>query len=268
MSRRSLASSVRLAPSLLGSLLLVSLASSGAARAQDGTEHALSYKTAEGAKIGWRFSVTSNGEQVKRTIDLCVASFALAVLAPVFAILAVAVRAFHGSPVLFRQQRAGRAGRPFSIVKFRTMTGESGPNGVPLPDDRRLTRFGRFLRSSSLDELPELWNVVRGDMSLVGPRPLPVSYLRRYTEREARRHEVRPGITGLAQVSGRNTLTWEDRLELDVRYVETRSLNLDFRILARTVGQVLACTGISAAGHATMAELRAPASPDPDAGSS
>lgn len=199
-------------------------------------------------------------------MDLGLAGLALAVLSPVLLLLAGLVRAVHGPPVLFVQLRAGRGGRPFSIVKFRTMTSAVGPDGGLLPDDQRLTRFGRFLRSSSLDELPELWNVVRGDMSLVGPRPLPVSYLPRYTEREARRHEVRPGITGLAQVSGRNSLSWEERLELDVRYVETRSLGLDLRILARTVGQVLARTGISAAGHATMVELRAPLPSDVDEG--
>lgn len=195
---------------------------------------------------------------MKRTIDLGVAGAGLVVLSPVLALLALAVRLVHGSPVLFGQERAGLGGRPFRIVKLRTMTDVRGPDGALLPDDRRLTRFGQFLRSSSLDELPELWNVVRGDMSLVGPRPLPTSYLPRYTEREARRHEVKPGITGLAQVSGRNGLSWEERLELDVRYVETRSLALDLRILARTVGQVLRRSGISAEGHATMAELRPP----------
>ncbi len=196
---------------------------------------------------------------MKRTIDLGVAGAGLFMLSPVLALLALAVRVVHGSPVLFGQERAGLGGRPFRIVKLRTMTDARGPEGALLPDDRRLTRFGRFLRSSSLDELPELWNVVRGDMSLVGPRPLPTSYLPRYTEREARRHEVKPGITGLAQVSGRNGLSWEERLELDVRYVETRSLRLDLQILARTVGQVLRRSGISAEGHATMAELRPPA---------
>ena len=209
-------------------------------------------------KVGARRS-----DQLKRSLDLTVASVALALLSPVLAILACLVRAFHGSPVLFGQQRAGMRGRPFRIVKFRTMTEELGPDGILLPDDQRLTAFGRFLRSTSLDELPELWNVVRGDMSLVGPRPLPISYLPRYTERERRRHEVRPGITGLAQVCGRNSLSWEERLELDVRYVETRSLALDLRILARTVALVLSRTGISAEGHATMGELRPPPPVEP-----
>jgi len=192
-------------------------------------------------------------------MDVGVAGVGLLVLSPMLALLGLAVRLVHGSPVLFSQERAGLSRRPFRIVKLRTMTDARGPDGALLADDRRLTRFGRFLRSSSLDELPELWNVVRGDMSLVGPRPLPTSYLPRYTAREARRHEVRPGITGLAQISGRNGLAWEERLELDVRYVETRSVGLDLRILARTVGQVLRCAGISAEGHATMAELRPPA---------
>lgn len=196
--------------------------------------------------------------RLKRAIDIGVAGAGLVVLSPVLALLALAVRVVHGSPVLFGQERAGLGGSPFRIVKLRTMTDVRGPDGALLPDDRRLTRFGRFLRSSSLDELPELWNVVRGDMSLVGPRPLPTSYLPRYTEREARRHEVKPGITGLAQVSGRNGLSWEERLELDVRYVESSSLALDLRILARTFGQVLRRSGISAEGHATMAELRPP----------
>ena len=200
-----------------------------------------------------------NKDQAKRAIDLGVAGTGLVVLAPFLAWLALAVRLVHGSPVLFSQERAGLGGRPFRILKLRTMTDVRGPGGALLPDADRLTGFGRFLRSSSLDELPELWNVVRGDMSLVGPRPLPTSYLPRYTEREARRHEVKPGITGLAQVSGRNGLSWEERLEVDVRYVETRSLALDLRILVRTFGQVLRRSGISSDGHATMAELRPPA---------
>lgn len=204
------------------------------------------------------------GDRVKRAIDLTLAALALVVLAPVLAAIGALVRALDGSPILFRQLRAGRSGHPFRIVKFRTMSAAEGHDGSPLADEQRLTRLGRLLRSTSLDELPELWNVVRGDMSLVGPRPLPVSYLPRYREREARRHEVRPGITGLAQISGRNALSWEERLELDVRYVETRSHALDLLILARTIGQVLARTGISAEGHATMAELRPTSSPQPD----
>lgn len=192
----------------------------------------------------------------KRAIDIAGSVVALVVTGPVLVLLAVAVRILHGRPVLFRQQRAGFGGQPFHIVKLRTMTDARGADGVLLPDDRRLTRFGSLLRSTSLDELPELWNVLRGEMSLVGPRPLPTSYLQRYTEREARRHEVRPGITGLAQVSGRNALTWEERLELDVVYVDSWTILGDLRILARTVASVVARDGISAGDHATMHELR------------
>ncbi len=190
---------------------------------------------------------------VKRTIDVVGAGVGLVVAAAPMGVIAIAIRRSMGSPVLFRQQRPGRDGRHFTLVKFRTM--RDGDEA----DAERLTALGSFLRSSSLDELPELWNVLRGHMSLVGPRPLLVRYLDRYSPRQARRHEVRPGLTGLAQVEGRNLVAWDDRLELDVRYVETRSLGLDLRILARTVSQVLRCAGISAEGHATMAELRPPA---------
>jgi lipopolysaccharide/colanic/teichoic acid biosynthesis glycosyltransferase len=153
---------------------------------------------------------------------------------------------------LFRQERAGLDGRPFQIVKFRTMTDARGPDGALLSDADRLTPFGRFLRSTSLDELPELWNVLRGDMSLVGPRPLLMRYEPLYTPRQRRRHDVRPGITGWAQVNGRNAMSWEARFELDVWYVEHRSLGLDLRILWRTVATVLRREGVSQAGHVTM----------------
>ena len=148
------------------------------------------------------------------------------------------------------------------MLKFRTMSDESGPDGAPLPDGERLSPLGRRLRTSSVDELPELWNVVRGEMALVGPRPLPVSYLDRYTTDEARRHDVRPGLTGWAQVNGRNASGWEERLALDVWYVDHRSLGLDVKILLRTVGAVLRRQGIAAEGHATMPELRPPSRPD------
>jgi len=187
----------------------------------------------------------------KRTMDVVLSAAALAVLAVPMAVVAVAIRLTMGSPVLFRQQRPGRHGEVFTICKFRTM--RDGPE----PDAERLTRLGRFLRATSLDELPELFNVLAGDMSLVGPRPLLVQYLDRYTPEQARRHEVRPGLTGLAQVSGRNATTWEERLALDVRYVDERSLLLDLRILARTVAAVLKREGISADGHATMPEFGA-----------
>ena len=193
---------------------------------------------------------------VKRAFDLVVATAALMVLSPLLAVIAVLIRRNLGQPVLFRQQRPGRYGRPFMLVKFRTMTDERGRDGELLPDEDRLPPFGRTLRSTSLDELPELWNVVRGDMSLVGPRPLLMSYLDRYSPRQARRHEVRPGITGWAQINGRNEPSWEQRLEMDVWYVENRSFWLDLRILARTLSSVLRRDGISADGHATAPHFR------------
>jgi lipopolysaccharide/colanic/teichoic acid biosynthesis glycosyltransferase len=186
---------------------------------------------------------------VKRAIDIVGAGVGLVVAAPVMAVVAVAVRATMGRPVLFRQPRTGRHGEVFTVVKFRTMV--EGPGD----DAGRLTPLGAFLRSTSLDELPELWNVMRGDMSLVGPRPLLVPYLDRYSERQARRHEVRPGLTGLAQVEGRNATSWDDRLELDVRYVDTWTVPGDLAILARTVGAVAGRRGVTADGHATMPEF-------------
>lgn len=200
----------------------------------------------------------NSGDVAKRAIDVTVGGLGLVLASPVLGILAALVRWKHGSPVLFKQARAGLSGTPFMILKLRSMTDARDDDGALLPDEQRLTSFGRWLRSTSLDELPALWNVVVGDMSLVGPRPLPVAYLSRYTERELTRHRVRPGITGLAQVSGRNAVPWEERLELDVRYVETRSIALDLRILARTVWLVLKRDGIAGENHATMAELRPP----------
>lgn len=187
----------------------------------------------------------------KRILDVVGASGALVLTAPVQAAAAIAVRRSMGSPVLFRQVRPGRSGRPFTLMKFRTMRSAADSRGATLPDSERLTALGRFLRSSSIDELPELVNVVRGDMSLVGPRPLLMEYLPRYTAEQARRHEVRPGITGWAQVSGRNALSWEDKFELDVWYVDHMSFALDMRILWRTVRAVVGREGISALGHAT-----------------
>jgi lipopolysaccharide/colanic/teichoic acid biosynthesis glycosyltransferase len=192
----------------------------------------------------------------KRAFDVVVSAAALLVAALPMALLAVAVRLTMGSPVLFRQVRPGLGGRPFAILKFRTMR-DGGE-----PDAERITRLGRFLRETSLDELPELLNVLRGDMSLVGPRPLLVAYLDRYTPEQARRHEVRPGLTGLAQVSGRNATTWEQRLALDVEYVDSRSFALDLRIIGRTVRAVLAREGIAADGHATMPEFLGDRGPD------
>jgi lipopolysaccharide/colanic/teichoic acid biosynthesis glycosyltransferase len=193
---------------------------------------------------------------MKRLIDLLLLTIAAPFWAPLIGVIALAVRVQLGSPVFFRQRRPGLHGRIFEMVKFRTMTDARDAQGQLLPDAVRLTPFGRFLRSSSLDELPELWNVLKGEMSLVGPRPLLVQYLDRYSERQARRHEVKPGITGLAQVMGRNALAWEEKFEWDVRYVETRSLALDVKILFLTVKAVVFRTGISAAGEATMPEFR------------
>jgi lipopolysaccharide/colanic/teichoic acid biosynthesis glycosyltransferase len=189
---------------------------------------------------------------VKRWIDLAVSAAVLVVAAPVIAATAVLVYADVGRPLLFRQDRVGRGGRIFELVKFRTMKDALGATGRPLPDGERLTRIGRFLRASSLDELPQLINVLRGDMSLVGPRPLLVEYLPRYSPAQARRHEVKPGITGLAQVAGRNGISWPEKFALDVFYVDHWSLALDVKILARTVVAVLARDGIAAAGQATM----------------
>jgi lipopolysaccharide/colanic/teichoic acid biosynthesis glycosyltransferase len=187
---------------------------------------------------------------VKRVVDVIGAGLGLLVACIPMAVIAVALRLTMGSPVLFRQVRPGRRGELFTILKFRTMRSGEGT------DAERLTTLGRWLRATSLDELPELWNVLRGDMSLVGPRPLLVEYLPLYSQRQARRHEVRPGLTGLAQVAGRNLVDWDERFELDVEYVETRSLALDLRIIGRTVAAVLRREGISGEGEATMAPFR------------
>jgi lipopolysaccharide/colanic/teichoic acid biosynthesis glycosyltransferase len=187
----------------------------------------------------------------KRILDVVVAALGLVLLSPLLLAIAIAVRLVNGSPVLFRQTRPGRDGRPFDVFKFRTMTDRRGADGTLLPDAQRLTRLGRLLRRTSLDELPELLNVLRGDMSLVGPRPLLMEYLPRYSAEQARRHEVRPGITGWAQVNGRNDQTWQERFELDTWYVDHASLRLDLEILRRTVKIVLRGEGISEVGHAT-----------------
>jgi lipopolysaccharide/colanic/teichoic acid biosynthesis glycosyltransferase len=189
---------------------------------------------------------------VKRIFDRFLAALTLLLLSLPLLFLIWQVRRKLGSPVLFRQTRAGLHGQPFEMVKFRTMTDERGPDGALLPDAQRITPLGRFLRASSLDELPELWNVLKGEMSLVGPRPLLMEYLPLYSPEQARRHEVRPGITGWAQINGRNTISWADKFALDVWYVDHRSLWLDVRILWLTVRKVLVRDGISAAGEATM----------------
>ncbi len=192
---------------------------------------------------------------MKRFFDLLFATFALLLLCIPLLLLIWQIRSKLGQPVFFRQTRPGLHGRPFNMVKFRTMTDARGADGQLLPDADRLTPFGHFLRASSLDELPELWNVLKGEMSLVGPRPLLMQYLPLYSPEQARRHDVRPGITGWAQVNGRNALSWEDKFKLDVCYVDNRTLWLDMRILWLTVRKVLVRDGINAEGEATMSEF-------------
>lgn len=190
----------------------------------------------------------------KRLLDLALTTPALLASLPVQALTALAIRTRMGSPVLFRQQRPGLDGEPFEMLKFRTMLLPDPERGL-VSDEDRMTRLGSFLRSTSLDELPTLWNIVKGDMSVVGPRPLLMQYLGRYTPEQARRHEVRPGLTGLAQVSGRNAISWEEKFAHDVEYVDTHSLSLDLRIIVRTALQVLRRDGISADGAVTMPEF-------------
>ncbi|MFZ9018071.1 MAG: sugar transferase, partial [Ilumatobacteraceae bacterium] len=192
----------------------------------------------------------------KRLVDLVIASAALAVAAPVIAATALLTRLTLGRPIMFRQRRLGLHGVEFDVLKLRTMSDERGPDGELLPDDARLGRVGRIIRASSLDELPQLWNVIRGEMSIVGPRPLPVQYRERYTFEQSKRMRVPPGITGLAQVRGRNTSDWDTRLATDVEYARRCSLALDLTIIARTVPTVLLRRGVSADGHATMPEFR------------
>ncbi len=192
---------------------------------------------------------------MKRLFDFIISLMVLLALSPLLVTLGLLVRIKHGAPVLFRQVRPGLHGTPFSMYKFRTMTKERDGDGALLPDSKRLTQFGRFLRSTSLDELPELINVLKGDMSLVGPRPLLMEYLPRYTPEQARRHQVRPGITGWAQVNGRNEIPWDEKFALDVWYVDRRSLLLDLRIIFMTLMKVMKREGISQHGHATMEEF-------------
>ena len=192
---------------------------------------------------------------VKRAFDIAASTSALVVLSPVLAITAYKVKKELGSPVLFRQTRPGLHGKPFEMIKFRTMKDATDKEGNALPDSERLTDFGKKLRASSLDELPELWNVLKGDMSLVGPRPLLMEYLTLYSAEQAKRHNVRPGVTGYAQVNGRNSLSWEDKFKLDTWYVEHQSLWLDMKILLKTVKKVIIKDGISAEGEATMTKF-------------
>jgi len=192
---------------------------------------------------------------MKRLLDIIIASIALILLSPLYAFVAYKVKKNLGSPVLFRQVRPGLNGKPFEMIKFRTMKDAVDALGNPLPDSERLTPFGKMLRSTSLDEMPELWNVIKGDMSVVGPRPLLMEYLPLYNEEQAKRHNVRPGMTGHAQVNGRNAIGWEEKFKLDTWYVENQSTILDFKIMLKTVQKVIAKDDISAEGEATMTKF-------------
>ncbi|WP_436917651.1 sugar transferase [Acinetobacter schindleri] len=192
---------------------------------------------------------------IKRILDITIASTALILLSPVYLIVAHKVKKNLGSPVLFRQVRPGLHGKPFEMIKFRTMKDALDAEGNPLPDSERLTPFGKMLRTTSLDEMPELWNVIKGDMSIVGPRPLLMEYLPLYNAEQAKRHNVRPGITGYAQVNGRNAISWEKKFELDTWYVENQSLWLDFKIMLKTIKKVITKDDISAEGEATMTKF-------------
>jgi sugar transferase EpsL len=196
-----------------------------------------------------------HSRQAKRVFDLAAACLGLALTSPLMAVIALLIRRTMGPPVFFRQQRPGLDGRPFMVVKFRTMADKRDETGQLLPDEQRMTRLGLFLRRTSLDELPELINVLRGEMSLVGPRPLLMQYLERYTPEQVRRHEVKPGITGWAQIHGRNAISWEEKFALDVWYVDHQSLALDLKIIVLTVWKVAAGEGISHQGYATMSEF-------------
>ena len=193
--------------------------------------------------------------KVKRTVDLIVSFALLTAFSPLLFAVGILLFLTMGRPILFRQRRAGRYGRPFIVYKFRTMTGDRGAQGQPVTDRERVTRVGRLLRLFSIDELPQLWNVLRGDMSLVGPRPLLMQYLERYSAEEMQRHQVKPGITGWAQVNGRNATSWQERFALDVWYVENWRLALDARILVRTLWTVLAGEGVAHGGHVSMPEF-------------
>jgi lipopolysaccharide/colanic/teichoic acid biosynthesis glycosyltransferase len=193
---------------------------------------------------------------VKRAIDILAAALGLVILSPLIAATALAIRVIMGAPVFFRQVRPGLQGQPFVLYKFRTMRNACDSDGDPLPDKLRLTRLGQWLRMTSVDEFPELWNVLRGDMSLVGPRPLLMEYLPFYTPEQARRHDVRPGLSGWAQVNGRNTISWQDKFRLDVWYVDHRSLLLDFKIILLTLKNVVVGKGVRQHGHATAEKFR------------
>lgn len=192
---------------------------------------------------------------LKRLLDIIIASTALVLLSPLYFYVAYRVRKNLGSPVLFRQVRPGLHGKPFEMIKFRSMKDAVDAQGNPLPDSERLTPFGKMLRATSLDEMPELWNVIKGDMSIVGPRPLLMEYLPLYNKDQAKRHDVRPGMTGHAQVNGRNAISWEEKFKLDTWYVENQSIWLDFKIMLKTVKKVIAKDDINEAGEATMSKF-------------
>ncbi|RSC81563.1 sugar transferase [Acinetobacter haemolyticus] len=197
---------------------------------------------------------------LKRLLDIIIASTALVLLSPLYFYVARKVKKNLGSPILFRQVRPGLHGKPFEMIKFRTMKDALDEQGNPLPDSERLTPFGKMLRSTSLDEMPELWNVIKGDMSIVGPRPLLMEYLPLYNKEQAKRHDVRPGMTGHAQVNGRNAISWEEKFKLDTWYVENQSIWLDFKIMLKTVKKVIAKDDINEAGEATMTKFTGSAS--------
>ena len=193
---------------------------------------------------------------MKRVFDIICSMVGLVVFLPVLCVASIAIRVKLGSPVFFTQIRPGLNGEPFKLIKFRTMSDKKGKDGLPLPDEKRMTKLGKLLRSTSIDELPELVNVLKGDMSIVGPRPLLMEYLPLYSKEQSRRHEVRPGITGWAQVNGRNNVDWQERLAMDVWYIDNRSFLLDLKIICLTVSQVLTRRGISENGHVTMSKFR------------
>lgn len=210
---------------------------------------------APGVPPGRSTARATSGDRVKRVFDVLVSAFSLVLLVPVLLVIALIVLVAHGRPVVLRQRRPGLHGRPFVMYKFRTMTDDRDGSGNLLPDHERLTRVGRVLRNTSLDELPELYNVLKGDMSLVGPRPLLMRYLERYTPEQMRRHDIRPGITGWTQVNGRNALSWDEKFALDLWYVENRSLSLDLQILLMTAWKALKREGITRPGWATTEEF-------------
>jgi lipopolysaccharide/colanic/teichoic acid biosynthesis glycosyltransferase len=194
-------------------------------------------------------------DKVYRIRDIIASFLGLVVLSPIIIITAILVAMFMGSPIFYKQVRAGRDGIPFTMIKFRTMVDAVDEHGNDLPDEERLTKVGKIMRKFSIDELPELWNVLKGDMSVVGPRPLYIKYIPRYNDRQKKRLQIRPGLTGWSQVNGRNSLTWENRFEMDVWYVENRSFMLDVKILFKTIGVVFMAKGINQEGHATMQEF-------------